>query len=191
MGARELAIEAEIAALDAWRDAACAKIWTNVGTMDHGGYGCESNNNEDEPPPHDNSGIHDERCPVEVARKALFAATDRRRSIPDRRHPFAASPAELADRLKYAEEDRDEARSARAAIAAERRPDAATIAELQRKLNAQHIELVRRARRDAEIAHHLPIIAARLQVLALEAGPGPAPKSWEDDPEIDWTGITR
>lgn len=64
-------------------------------------------------------------------------------------------------------------------------------AELQRKLGCQHIELARRARRDAELAYHLPVIAARLQVLAAESGMGPAPKSWEDDPEIDWTGIQR
>jgi hypothetical protein len=63
--------------------------------------------------------------------------------------------------------------------------------ELRRKLHAQHIELMRRARRDAEIAHHLPAIAARLQAMATDAALGSAPKSWEDDPEIDWTGIER
>lgn len=67
----------------------------------------------------------------------------------------------------------------------------ATVAELRRKLKAQHIELARRARRDEELAHYLPAIAARLQAMAAGAALGPSPKSWEDDPEIDWTGIER
>lgn len=44
-----------------------------------------------------------------------------------------------------------------------------TVAELRNKLHKAHAELVRRHDRDAEIAKHLPAIAARLQSLAEDA----------------------
>lgn len=67
---------------------------------------------------------------------------------------------------------------------------------LRIKLRKAHAELERRRRRDVEMAHHLPAIAARLQVIAADAKqatePDPAPNAnWENDPEIDWTGIER
>ena len=65
-----------LVALRAWRDAKCARIWTNVGTMDHGGYGCETSGDGYPDNPHD--GSHDERCPVAIARANLFAAMDAR-----------------------------------------------------------------------------------------------------------------
>ncbi len=52
------------------------RIWTNVGTMDHGGYGCETSGDGYPDNPHD--GSHDERCPVAIARANLFAAMDAR-----------------------------------------------------------------------------------------------------------------
>src|SRR5678815_4376955 len=65
------AVAAELDALDAWRDAECANIWTKAPTMDAGGYGCDG----------EHDGNHDERCPVAIERKAFFAATDRRRAL--------------------------------------------------------------------------------------------------------------
>lgn len=67
---------------------------------------------------------------------------------------------------------------------------------LRIKLRKAHAELERRRRRDVEMAHHLPAIAARLQSMAADAkqatAPDPAPNAnWENDPEIDWTGIVR
>lgn len=45
---------------------------------------------------------------------------------------------------------------------------------LRVKLKAQHAELMRRHRRDLELAQHLPAIAARLAVLAADAKDPPA-----------------
>lgn len=42
------------------------------------------------------------------------------------------------------------------------------IASLRAKLHAAHAELVRRDRRDRELAAHLPAIAARLQSIAAD-----------------------
>jgi hypothetical protein len=49
----------EIDALDAWRDAVCSDS--------QAGHGCEDG--------------HEDSCPVEIARKALIAASDRRLAL--------------------------------------------------------------------------------------------------------------
>lgn len=65
--------------------------------------------------------------------------------------------------------------------------------ELRRKLAAAHAEIERRRRRDVEIAAHVPLIAARLQVIAEDVKRDAAESNaeWWRDPEIDWTGIER
>lgn len=67
------------------------------------------------------------------------------------------------------------------------------VAGMRKKLRQVYAELERRRRRDVEIARYLPVIAARLQAISAEATFAVAdsePKqSWENDPEIDWTGI--
>lgn len=71
MDAAITAVADEIDALDAWRDAVCAGIWTKAPETDAGGYGCDG----------EHDGNHDERCPVAIARVTFFAATDRRRAL--------------------------------------------------------------------------------------------------------------
>ena len=64
--------------------------------------------------------------------------------------------------------------------------------EIRMKLHAAHAELSRRYQRDLELARHMPVIVARLQSLAADATPGPPDPdrpNWQQDPEIDWTGI--
>lgn len=73
---------------------------------------------------------------------------------------------------------------------------AASAESLRIKLRKAHAELERRRRHDVEIAHHLPSIVARLSAIAEDARTATAPQpnpvqNWEDDPSIDWTGITR
>lgn len=63
-----------------------------------------------------------------------------------------------------------------------------TQVDLEVKVSRQHAELMRRRRRDVEIAAHVPAIAARLQAIAEDIKSDAA---WWRDPEIDWTGIER
>lgn len=64
---------------------------------------------------------------------------------------------------------------------------------LKQKLHAAHAELERRRRRDVEIAAHVPLIAARLNVIAadIKRDAVESDAAWWRDPEIDWTGIER
>lgn len=72
----------EASAIDAWRDAKCASIWVSVPSMDAGGYGCsECTEYQPAVAPPDRNGGHHEDCPVEHARVAFFAATQRRREL--------------------------------------------------------------------------------------------------------------
>jgi hypothetical protein len=67
--------------------------------------------------------------------------------------------------------------------------DAADVAELRAKLHAAHRELMRRHRRDQELARQLPAIVGQLQVLAADAALDVRTDPPVEDPDVDWTGI--
>jgi hypothetical protein len=74
------AVADEIDALDAWRDAKCAKIYVSAPTTDLGWWGCGDGDGGDGDA--DTTGSnHADTCPVEIARKAMIAASDRRRAL--------------------------------------------------------------------------------------------------------------